>query len=82
MPRGPSAGPTRTGGLRTDESARSTVGPDLDTIRLLTDDRVADFSRSEALTGAAIAHEGVEAATRVRILRSSDPDGNRVVLTD
>ncbi len=54
----------------------------MDTIRLLSNHRVADLPRTETLTGAGIAHEGVEAATSVRILRLSDPDGNRVVLTD
>lgn len=44
---------------------------------------VADLdAAAQALTAAGIAHEGVEAATSVRILRLSDPDGNRVVLTD
>lgn len=37
---------------------------------------------AEGLTAAGIAHEGVEQATSVRILRLTDPDGNRVVLTD
>ncbi|QKE85182.1 VOC family protein [Arthrobacter sp. NEB 688] len=34
------------------------------------------------LTTAGVAHEGVEQASSVRILRLADPDGNRVVLTD
>lgn len=34
------------------------------------------------LESVGIAHEGVQQATSVRILRLEDPDGNRVVLTD
>ncbi|MBD3783163.1 MAG: VOC family protein [Micrococcales bacterium] len=44
---------------------------------------VADLDDAAvALARAGIDHGGVEAATSVRILRLTDPDGNRVVLTD
>lgn len=44
---------------------------------------VADLDAVAArLTAAGVAHEGVEQASSVRILRLADPDGNRVVLTD
>lgn len=55
----------------------------MDTIRLMSNHRVADLDDAAvALARAGIDHEGVEAATSVRILRLTDPDGNRVVLTD
>lgn len=44
---------------------------------------VADLDAlAERLSAAGLEHDGVEQASTVRILRLTDPDGNRVVLTD